>query len=271
LLLSPPATTTSAPARASRLVSQCCLLFAALSLAGAAEAQSAEQLSNPRSSAFELSSPTHHAERRPEPRDTDDEERGQPMNGAGLGVRIGVAGTGAGSANIRGYEGRTEKRVGLHVSVPIFLGGSGFGFLIEPMMQRSHVPHSLKDSAGNVIGTEDVGVVGLGVYLGPQVQIRASESVYIGLGIGPKVLNLRNDAFQYAWDVYGRMPLSTTWYMNRHVALLTELGIGYGFSVFTDAPQPVVDVAGHTVRNMKDDPQFGSAWAWDLSFGLRVP
>jgi hypothetical protein len=30
-------------------------------------------------------------------------------------------------------------------------------------------------------------------------------------------------------------------------------------------------VEGRTVRNSTDDPQFGSAFAWDLSFGLRVP
>jgi hypothetical protein len=281
---SPPSFTTSTHTRALRLVSRCCLLLSMLALAGVAEAQSfaagdvsARQLSNPRprSSAFELSSPTRGSRGEAEPRDDAPDEAddalGSPMNGAGLGVKLGIAGTGEGSASIRGYEGRTEKRVGLHVSVPIFLGGDGFGFLFEPMLQKSQVPHSLKDSLGNVIGTEDVGVVGLGVYLGPQVQIRASERAYIGFGIGPKVLYLSNDAFQYAWDVYGRVPLSTTVYVNRHVALLAELGLGYGFSVFTDAPQPVVDVEGRTVRNMKDDPQFGSAFAWDLSFGVRVP
>jgi hypothetical protein len=277
---SPTRSTTPAHRRASRLVSQCCLAFVLLCLGGAAEAQSlasgdisATRLSNPRrSSAFVLSNPSHAGE---EPRDDASEEAaeelGSPMNSAGLGVKLGVAGTGEGSANIRGYEGRTKKRVGLHVSVPIFLGGDGFGFLFEPMLQKSEVPHSLKDALGNVIGSEDVGVVGLGGYLGPQVQIRASERAYIGFGLGPKVLYLSNDAFQYAWDVYARLPLSTTVYVNRHVALMAELGLGYGFSVFADVPQPVVDVEGRTVRNSTDDPQFGSAFAWDLSFGVRVP
>jgi hypothetical protein len=277
-MLSPPSSTTSATRAALRLVSRCCLALSLLAVAALAEAQSVAEggsssarLSNPRSSAFELSRPTQARAARDDDPEDDDRRLEKPMNGAGLGVRLGVAGTGAGSQTIQGYQGRVDKRVGLHVSVPIFLGDDGMGFVIEPMLQRSQVSHSVKDVRGNVIDTQDVDVVGWGVYFGPQLQIRVSEMGYVGVGIGVKALYLSNDAFQYATDVYGRMPLSGTWYLNRHVALVSELGLGYGFSVFTDAPRPVVDVEGRTIRNTTDDPQFGRAFAWDLTFGLRVP
>jgi hypothetical protein len=261
-----------------------CGLLALLGLlAGApqeARAQSASRvsataLSNPRSAALELSSPTSaprsgHTVQHDEPPEGDDDDD-SPMNGIGIGLRLGVAGTGAGSATIQGYEGRTEKRRGLHLAVPIFMGGDGFGFVIEPMLQRSEAPRSVKDAQGNVIGTEEVRLKGLGFYLGPQVHIRAGERGYVGIGLGPKFLYLSNDAFEYAFDLYGRVPLSGTWYVNRHVALMGELGLGWGFSGFADRPQAVVDVEGRTVRTTTDDPQFGSAFAWDLSFGVRVP
>jgi hypothetical protein len=174
---------------------------------------------------------------------------------------------------VQGYEGRTDRRVGLHVSVPLYLGGSGFGWVIEPMLQRSEVLRSTKDELGNVTGSESVDVLGLGGYTGPLVNIQATRALYMGIGLGAKVLYLTNDAFDYALDLYGRVPVSGTYYVNDHLALMVELGLGYGVSVFADKPTPVVSDDENTllVRNASDDPEFGSAFAWDLSFGVRLP
>jgi hypothetical protein len=41
--------------------------------------------------------------------------------------------------------------------------------------------------------------------------------------------------------------------------------------VFADKPRIVVDPITRSVTNTKDDPQFGTAFAWDASFGVRLP
>jgi hypothetical protein len=188
-------------------------------------------------------------------------------------VHLGVAGTQSGSGTIEGYQGRTDRRVGLHLSVPIYVGGSGFGWVFEPMLQRSEVTHSSKDVLGNVTGTSRVNVLGLGGYTGPQMQIHAARAFYLGLGLGVKALYLKQDAFQYAVDLYGRAPISGTYYVNDKVAVMVELGLCYGATVLADKPAPVVSTSQNQyfVRNANDDPKFGSAFAWDLSFGVRIP
>lgn len=251
---------------------------------------SSSALSNPRpapSTALLLSSP-----RAPEPnaytlseptfspssakRDERKPRFTSPMPYAGVGLKLGVAGTRAGERtfdfdeNYR-FESRTDKRLGLHLSVPIYLGGKGFGWVFEPMLQKSSVSHALKDNLGRIVGAEDVGVLGLGMYTGPQVQIHASNALYLGIGLGAKVLYLANDAFEYAFDVYGRAPLTVTYYVHQHLAFICELGLGYGISVFADAPRPMLDTTTGIVRNVSDDPEVGSAFAWDFTFGVRLP
>ena len=245
-----------------------------------AEPARATELSNPRSAASALSRPSYAASQHEAssayeaPSDDDEEEPSlDPMSSVGIGVHLGVAGTKSGSGTIEGYSGRTDRRVGLHLSVPIYLGGSGFGWVFEPMLQRSEVEHFTKDVRGNITGTADVGVLGLGGYTGPQVQIQATRAFYVGLGLGPKVLYLVNDAFDYALDLYGRVPLSGTYYVNDSVAVTVELGLCYGVTVFADRVAPVVttETNQYFVRNANDDPEFGAAFAWDFSVGVRLP
>jgi hypothetical protein len=118
-----------------------------------------------------------------------------------------------------------------------------------------------------------VGVLGLGGYTGPQVQIQATRAFYVGFGLGPKVLYLINDAFDYALDLYGRVPVSGTYYVNDHLAVMMELGLCYGVTVFADRVAPVVSTQTnqYLVRNANDDPEFGAAFAWDFSVGVRLP
>jgi hypothetical protein len=276
-------------------------LALALSLAsllgvGSARAENARHprslaLSNPRSHAGELSRPQHESQaasasrtiehHRSAQQDTADEpERSSnPMAPFGIGLQLGVAGTGAGSAVVDTcafsmcgrYQGHTERRVGLHLAVPIYLGGRGFGWVFTPMLQRSDVQHFTKDPLGNVTGQASVSLVGFGGYTGPQVQIHALRALYVGLGIGAKIMYLRNNAFDYALDLYGRIPVSATYYVRDQLGLVMEMGFGYGASAFADAPRVMIDPVTRTAKNVKDDPQFGYAFAWDLSFGVRLP
>ena len=275
-------------ARALSRVSLACLVLLLWQGSSAAHAEgNANTLSNPRSAASTLSRPRRGVSASSSARSasasasastaTDEGEPEEPatdpMSPVGIGVHLGVAGTQSGSGTIQGFEGRTDRRVGLHLSVPIYLGGSGFGWVFEPMLQRSEVEHFTKDVRGNITGTADVGVLGLGGYTGPQVQIQATRAFYVGLGLGPKVLYLVNDAFDYALDLYGRVPLSGTYYVNDSVAVTVELGLCYGVTVFADRVAPVVttETNQYFVRNANDDPEFGAAFAWDFSVGVRLP
>jgi hypothetical protein len=193
------------------------------------------------------------------------------MGWAGIGVKVGLAGMGAGKFTFQGQQGRTDSRMGLQVSVPINLGGDGFGWMLEPYFNQSSVGHDLKDSSGNVLGTDSVNLQALGIYTGPTFNIHAMDALYVGFGLGVKGAYLMNSSFQYAADLYGRVPVHATYYMSRSLALVAEVGFGYGASVFADKPQVMVDRTAHTARNLQDDPKFGLAYTWDATIGVRLP
>lgn len=206
-----------------------------------------------------------------EQNDDDSEAKKHPMGWAGIGVKVGVASVGAGKASISGFEGRTDSRFGMQLAMPIHLGGDGASFTLEPYMAMSSVSHDTKDSMGQVTGSESVNLNAYGVYLGPTFNIHVARPVYVGFGFGIKGAYLANNAFDYAVDAYGRVPLHATYYVSNSCALVAEVGLGYGGSLFVDKPQVAVDVASRTARNVKDDPQFGTAFTWDASFGVRLP
>jgi hypothetical protein len=203
--------------------------------------------------------------------DDEKEAHEHPMSWAGIGVKVGLASIATGKGNIYGQQGRIDSRMGAHVAVPINLGGEGASFTLEPYFSRSDVSHDVKDTAGVVTGTSSVGLSAYGVYLGPTFNIHVARPLYLGFGFGVKGAYLQNNAFDYAFDAYARVPLHGTYYVNNSLAFVAEVGLGYGASVFVDKPTIVVDPVTRSVRNTRDDPQFGTAFTWDASFGVRLP
>jgi hypothetical protein len=199
-----------------------------------------------------------------------------PIAPAGVGVKLGMAGMGAGKLTVSGggdqsYTGRVDSRRGLHLAIPIHLGGSGFGFTLEPYLSRSSIGHTVKDASGLATGTEDAELTAYGVYFGPAVNIHVAQPLYLGVGVGVKGAYVASDDFDLALDAYGRVPLSATYYVTNQLAVVAELGLGYGVSIFADKPRPTYDASTGTVRNAKDDPRFGRAVTWDCTIGVRLP
>lgn len=203
--------------------------------------------------------------------DSSDEARKHPMGWAGIGVKVGVAGMTTGKLTVMGQQGRTDGRMGMHVAVPITLGGDGFGWNFEPYYMQSSIVHETKDSQGSVRGSANVGLTSLGMYTGPVFNIHATDPLYIGFGFGVKGAYLMNKGFDYAADLYGRVPVHATYYFNRTIAMTAEVGFGYGASAFADKPRVMIDPVSRSLKNVKDDPLFGLAYTWDATIGVRIP
>jgi hypothetical protein len=203
--------------------------------------------------------------------DAADEERKNPMGWAGIGVKVGVAGMTTGKLTVMGQQGRTEGRMGVHVALPITLGGDGFGWNFEPYFMQSSIAHETKDTQGTVTGSENVGLTALGMYTGPIFNIHAMDPLYIGFGLGIKGAYLMNKGFDYAADLYGRVPVHATYYFNRTIAMTADVGFGYGVSAFADKPRVMIDPVSRSLKNVKDDPLFGLAYTWDATIGVRLP
>jgi hypothetical protein len=205
-------------------------------------------------------------------RNDDAESPGKnPMGWAGIGVKVGTAGMTAGRMSVRGQDGQTQARLGLQVALPITLGGDGFGWNFEPYFMQSSIAHDVKNTAGSVVGSENVGLNALGLYTGPVFNIHATDALYVGFGLGIKGAYLMNKGFDYAADLYARVPVHATYYLSRSMALTAEVGLGYGASVFADMPRVMVDPITRSVTNVKDDPLFGLAYTWDATIGIRLP
>ena len=207
-----------------------------------------------------------------------------PMGGTSIGVNVGMAGMGAGKYTLKlddmSMAGHVSARSGVYVSMPIHVGGEGFGWTFAPFLARSSVDRTTKDSNGNVTGSEDVPLSAYGMYTGPAYNIHITRPVYLGVGLGIKTAYISNPAFKYAADAYARMPLTATWYVRDQFALVAETGFGYGVSAFIDKPNVVGandaavksgNVGFSDIKNTNDDPQFGKAFAWDFAVGIRLP
>jgi hypothetical protein len=239
----------------------CCLS------AASAQAQAAPAVSNV---AVVESSGQFASYATPPQNDAAEEAERNPMGWAGIGVKVGVAGVGAGKFTVMGEETRTQGRMGLHVALPINLGGDGFGWTLEPFFGQSSVGRAVKDNVGNVVGDASVNLHAIGIYTGPTFNFHALDPLYVGFGLGVKGAYLLNDSFQYAADVYGRVPVHATYYLSNKLALVAEVGFGYGASAYADKARVVVDASG-SKRNVNDDPRLGLAYTWDTTIGVRFP
>lgn len=146
-----------------------------------------------------------------------------------------------------------DGRVGLQLSVPINVGGDGFGFLLEPYV--------------NVAST----ATAYGGYLGPTFNIHFADPFYLGFGFGLKAAWVKADGWDYAADLYGRVPVHATWYLVNDLALVADLGFAFGASGY--ASKPVTYTIPVTMEKKKSLPQmtFGAGLNIDASLGFRFP
>jgi hypothetical protein len=203
-----------------------------------------------------------------------------PMGPFALGLRVGVARVGTGdvqnptyvsnaknldqdalrAAGLIGSGGcdivdarcHTEARRGLHLAVPIQLGGEGVGFRLEPFL-------TLAPTA-----------TAYGVYIGPTFEFQVANPLYLGFGFGLKAAWVRADDWRYAADLYGRIPVHATVYVTDNLALVLEFAFGAGASGYISDPQNIKLPDG-TIIARKQNVQFGFGRTWDVSVGIRFP
>lgn len=159
---------------------------------------------------------------------------------------------GTGGCDIVDERCRTEARRGLHLSVPIQLGGAGVGFRLEPFI-------TIAPSA-----------TAYGAYTGPTFEFQVANPLYLGFGFGLKAAWVRADDWRYAADLYGRIPVHATVYVTDNLALVAEFAFGAGASGYISDPQNIKLPDGTTLAR-KQNVQFGFGRTWDFSVGFRFP
>lgn len=199
-----------------------------------------------------------------------------PMDTFSISIKFGEAGNGVArlSRNVKtgSFPGAIDSRRGFRVALSLHLGGAGFGWTIEPYLSRSSVRSQVKDLEGSVTAFDSVDLTAYGMYTGPLVEIHVSRATYVGLGFGVMTTYIASDGFALGVDLYGRVPLSFTHYVSSQFALVLELGIGYGMTTFANKPREVTDpTRSNATTTVRDRADFGQAFAWDWSFGVRLP
>lgn len=209
----------------------------------------------------------------PEEDDTASARDPNPMGSVGIGVKLGMAGMTEGklqvSSNGKSVASRVDARQGLHVALPLHFGGDGFGWMLEPYMSRSSISRTI--SANGVSSDEDVTLMAYGLYTGPAYNIHVTNPLYLGVGLGVKGAYVASNGFDYAVDAFARAPISATYYLANQFALVAEVGLGYGLSVFADRPRVSVDPLTNRRMTSQDAPQLGKAMTWDCTLGIRLP
>lgn len=147
----------------------------------------------------------------------------------------------------------TEARRGVNLSFPFQLGGSGLGLRIEPYLTLA--------SAAKAYG----------LYVGPTFEFQVLPPLYLGVGFGLKAAWVKAEPWKYAGDVYGRIPLSATWYAMDDLALVLEAGFGGGASAYFGEVKDIINPTTGARIARKANVTFGFGRTWDLSVGVRFP
>ncbi|HEY6880102.1 MAG TPA: hypothetical protein VI299_18890 [Polyangiales bacterium] len=208
-------------------------------------------------------------------------KKSQPMDVFALGVKFGVANVSAGNIHnptyIRGADQlpqeelqrygltstrgcdpvdricHTAARHGYHIAIPIQLGGTGVGFRVEPYM---------------TLGSHSQAY---GAYAGPTFEFHLAEPLYFGFGFGLKAAYVLPDGWEYAADLYGRIPAWITLYLTDGLALVGELAFGAGASGYVSRFRNIYNPIDMSVIGHRKDLTFGYGRTWDASIGLRFP
>jgi hypothetical protein len=210
--------------------------------------------------------------------DTAGERDPTPMAFAGVGVKVGLAGMGAGNLRFK-REGlpltSVESRRGIRLALPINLGGDGFGWSIEPYLSKSSITRVTsevaRDGSTSYADGEQADLTSYGLFTGPVYNVHVAAPLYLGAGLGLQAAYVASSAFDRAVDGYLRLPLSATYYVSDQVALVAEVGLGYGASLFME--KEAHTTIDKTTQEVATDstPMFGTAFAWDCTIGVRLP
>ena len=194
--------------------------------------------------------------------DVGETEKKDPMQWIGIGLKLGVAGNGEGELDTSVGTTTVSSRTGFNLSLPINMGGDGFGWIIEPYLNMASIEGV--DSTG---AAKDYGVTTFGMYSGPTINFHAMDPLYVGFGFGPKIGYSSSDAFDFGADVMFRVPVTATYYLINDVGLVGELGLGYGLTGLASLPT----INPMTLEEEEGTLEFGSALTWDVSVGARWP
>jgi hypothetical protein len=148
---------------------------------------------------------------------------------------------------------RTAARRGYYLAIPIQLGGTGVGFRLEPAIGWGHAFSAY------------------GAYAGPTFEFHVADPFYLGFGFGLKAAYVLPNDWEYAVDVYGRIPVWATLYLTDGLALVAEFAFGAGASGYVSELRNVRNPVDNTVIGNRRDITFGLGRTWDLSIGLRFP
>jgi len=207
--------------------------------------------------------------------DTGGERDPTPMSSLGIGFKLGVAGMGTGTLQFqskgKSYPGRIESRRGVYLAVPLQVGGQGLGWMFEPYYSRASVGTLTLDASGRPNGSVDSNTSAYGLYTGPTVNVHVVRSLYVGIGAGVKTAYVSSSGFNYGFDVYGRVPVSATYYLTDQVALVAELGLGYGLSAYFSDKRTVVDPVTKRSAKVDSNALYGKSFTWDCTIGVRLP
>lgn len=206
--------------------------------------------------------------------DEDDEARKDPMGWLGLGFKVGLGVAGRSEVAFRApvivqgvavagtVQTSIERRSGLQLSVPINLGGDGFGWLVEPYLNM----HTITFRPLMVTLLESPVTEGqataVGVYTGPTINLHLAAPFYLGVGFGVKAARIRADHLNLGVDLGGRVPITATFYARPNFGIVAEVGLGYTATGYIKKPLPGERASGIA---------FGSAFAWDFAAGVRWP
>lgn len=147
----------------------------------------------------------------------------------------------------------TAARRGYYLAIPIQLGGTGVGFRVEPTV-----------SWGDAFSA-------FGAYAGPTFEFHVADPFYLGFGFGLKAAYVLPDHWEYAVDVYGRIPVWATLYLTDGLALVGEFAFGAGSSGYVSQLRNVRNPVDNSVIGNRRDITFGFGRTWDVSIGLRFP
>lgn len=203
------------------------------------------------------------------------DEAEDPMAWLGIGVKVGIASNGEGEIDnptfidaLPAGPGNKRKltidsRTGWHLAVPVNLGGDGIGLLLEPSLTFASI-----EGASTTTGKKkDYGVTVISGYLGPNLNLHPIDPLYIGVGAGLKVGYATSDIYDFGLDIFGRVPITATFYVIEDLALVAEFAFGYGVTGY--AAKEYVSTA--TAKVEKPDLEFAPVSSWDLTIGVRFP
>lgn len=186
------------------------------------------------------------------------------MGWAGIGFEIGyqhfsdasfdTGGDPATEAIIGGIPERNNRTLALTLD----LGGDGLGLQLSPYY-----------ATGEIRNTD---LTTIGVFVGGMLRPRFG-SVYPHVGVGLQAGYMSADIITYGLDLYARVPIGITFYPVSNLALVAELGLGWGMTGVQYPTQELeVDTGqGISVTATSPDLEFGTTTLYDLSIGLRFP